>query len=171
MKQYIFLGFAAFAMSACASSSQGYGPAQSAAGYGYKNTQIQQDRFRVSYTADSVTQARDLVLLRAAEVAIGEGYSHFKVINGGTSGNGPSSNIASNVGVGFGNYGRRNSSHVNLGLGVHDLGRALEGTKVTESIEIIAQKTGASDPNVYDAQDVINNLRPAALATPVAQTP
>ena len=170
MKHYILLGFAALTLGACASTSTGYGPAQSAAGYGYKNTQIQQDRFRVSYTGDSVTQARDLVLLRAAEVTLGEGYSHFKVINGGTSGNGPAPNIASNVGVGFGNFGRRNSSRVNLGLGVNDLGRALEGTKVTESIEIITQNTGASDPNVYDAQSVVNNLR-AVAAAPAVQTP
>lgn len=170
MTHYIILGFAALALSACASTSAGYGPAQSASGLGFKNTQIQQDRFQVSYTGSSVTEARDLVLLRAAEVTLGEGYSHFKVINGGTTGNGPSPKIASHVGVGIGSFGGRNNSNVNLGLGVNDLARALEGTKVTESIEIITQNTGASDPNVYDAQGVLNNL--GALARPpAAQTP
>ncbi len=168
MKHYIFAAFASLTLAACATSSDGYGPSQSASDFGFQNRQLEQDRFRVSYTGESVGEARDYVLLRSAEIAINEGYSHFKIINSGTSGNGPSPNIATGVGVGFGSFGRRNVSNVNLGVGVNDVARALEGTKVTETIEIKLQQTSATDPAVYDAQSVFNSIRPLKLQNTVA---
>ena len=167
MKHLILTASTALALTACASGPAAYGPSDGRS-LGFENTKIQSDRFRVSYTGRSEAQARDYVLLRAAEITLNEGYSHFKVLGGVTSDNGLNSPVSSHIGVGIGSggWGRRGgtNTNVNLGLGVGDVARALEGNKVTESIEIILKPTGApNDPSVYDAKDVTQNIRPAVF--------
>ena len=60
---------------------KGYGPAYGT-DFGFKNTKIQHDRFRISYTSLDGYEARDFALLRAEQIAEIEGYSHFKIIDG-----------------------------------------------------------------------------------------
>lgn len=163
MKHLIFTVGAALALTACATSGpSAYGPSYGN-DTGFKNTQIQQDRFRVSYTGRSEYEAQNFALLRAAEIALAEGYSHFKVLGGNVSSNGGRAPISSNIGVGIGNGGfrRGTNTRVNLGLGVYDVARAIEGPKVTEAIEIIlVNGAGTNDPSIYDAQGVKNSIRP-----------
>jgi len=166
MKHLILAVGAALALTACASGPSAYGPSDGRS-TGFENTQIQKDRFRVSYTGRTEAEARDFVLLRAAEIALAEGYTHFKVLGGNTSGNGGGAPISSNIGVGIGSggWGRGGThSNVNLGLGVYDVARAVEGSKVTESIEIILKPNGNSqDPSIYDAQSVKDSIQPAVF--------
>lgn len=160
MKRIILSTIVALTLGGCATSQSAYGPADSYSDVGFRQTKIQQDRFRVSYTGRSLEEARDYVLLRAAELTLNEGYSHFKIVNGGSSHNG-SSNIGSHVGVGIGNGGYRGSrSRVNVGLGVHDVVRAVEGQKATENIEIIMQSSGGTAPDIYDAKSVAGSIKP-----------
>ena len=162
MKHLILAAAAALALTACATSGpSAYGPSYGN-DTGFKNTKIQQDRFRVSYTGRSEDEAQNFALLRAAEIALAEGYTHFKVLGGNVSSNGGSAPVSSRIGVGIGNGGfGRTRTNVNLGVGVHDVARALEGTKVTESIEIILKNgPGANDPSIFDAQGVKDNIRP-----------
>ena len=158
MKQLIFIAAAGFVLSACATSSpQGYGPAYGS-DFGYKNTKIQNDRFRISYTSRDSYESRDFALLRAAEIADIEGYSHFKIIGGDRYDNGPNALIGSRVGIGSGFGGRTNTR---VDVGVNDVVRAVEGSKVTETIEIVLQNTGSkSDPTVYETQGVLKSIRP-----------
>jgi len=151
----------ALALTACATGPSAYGPASGSNSLGFQNTQIEKDRFRIAYTGRTEAEARDFVLLRAAEIALNEGYTHFKVLGGNTSGNGGSSGIGS----GRGGFGRRGSrTNVNLGIGIHDVARALEGSKVTESIEVILKRSGAEeDISVYDARSVTESIRPAVF--------
>ena len=168
-----------FGVSACATGPTAYGPASSGGG-GYKNTQIENDRFRVSYTGRTEDEARDYVLLRAAEIAKAEGYSHFKIINGSASDNGPNSGIGSSLGIAIGSGGRRGSrTNVGLAVDVFDIVRAMEGRKVTESIEVLlinsphgnsASGNSASGnsakskaQNIYDAKSITDNIRPAVF--------
>ena len=141
MKHLILTAGATLALTACATGPSAYGPA-SGSSLGFQNTQIEKDRFRISYTGRSEAEARDYALLRAVEIALNEGYSHFKVLGGHTSSNGGTSPVSSRIGIGIGSgygWGRRGGTrtNVNLGIGIHDVARALEGSKVTESIEVI----------------------------------
>ena len=169
MKHLILTAGLGLALTACATGPSAYGPAPTSSSLGFQNTQIEKDRFRIAYTGRTEGEARDFVLLRAAEIALNEGYSHFKVLGGNTSGNGGSSPVSSRIGIGIGSgrggFGRRGSrTNVNLGIGIHDVARALEGSKVTESIEVILKRSGAEeDISVYDARSVTESIRPAVF--------
>lgn len=168
MKHLLITAGAALALTACATGPSAYGPSDGRS-LGFENTQIEKDRFRVAYTGRTEAEARDYVLLRAAEIALNEGYSHFKVLGGNTSSNGGSAPVSSRIGIGIGNgygWGRRGGSrtNVNLGIGVGDVARALEGSKVTESIEVVLKRSGSEDPAVYDARSVTESIRPAVFA-------
>ena len=156
------------ALSACATSSA-YGP-QNGDDTGFTSQRIEQDRFRVSYTAANEAQARDLALLRAAEVTLDNGFDWFRVIGGNTSGdpdarrrNAP--RIGVGVGVGSGGYYRnRNRTRTNVSVGVGDIVGLVKGPRVTSAIEIrTGQGEKPTSPDAYDARSVAQNLRPATF--------
>jgi len=154
------------ALSACASNgtpSSDFGPAYGS-DFGYRNTQIQNDRFRISYTSRDPYQSRDFALLRAAQIAENEGYSHFKILHGDFYDNGPNP-IGAGLGVGLGGWG---GGHSNVGIGVQNIERTLEGRKVTETIEVILLSSAPTPPDrsVYDAQSLIRNIVPRNLMKP-----
>ena len=160
MKNILLSAVMIIGLSACASTQQGFGPAYGS-DFGYRNTKLQQDRFRISYTSRDLYESRDFALLRAAQIADIEGYSHFKIINGGTFDNGPNALIGSRVGVGVGGFGGRTRTNTHVDIGVHDVVRAVEGSKVTETIEILLLSSGnKSDPNIFDAQGVLKSIKP-----------
>ena len=162
MKHILFSAAACFCLMGCASTGGSYGPAYGT-DLGYRNTQLQQDRFRVSYTSRDAYESRDFALLRAAQIADNEGYSHFKVFQGDIYDNGPNP-IAANIGVGLGGGGF-NRSRVNVG--VHDVERTIEGRKITETIEVVLLASGpANDPSVFSAQSILKNIVPRKVDTP-----
>ena len=75
---------AALLLGACASTTnQFYEPADSPGEYGYSEVQIDDNRYRVSFTGDASTTdeaVRDLALMRAAELTEREGYDWFRVV-------------------------------------------------------------------------------------------
>lgn len=162
MKRVIFIA-AALTLTACATSSA-YGPKGSGS-TGFTTQKVEKDRFRVSYTAPDHTQARDLALLRAAEVTRDNGYDWFRVIDGRLSpGQQTGRKILPRPGVGVG-VGRGGNvqvrPRVNLGLGLGDVVRLTQGQRATSSLEIVTG-SGAkpADPDVYSAQEIIKNIRP-----------
>ena len=167
MRKILILATAALGLTACATGPSAYGPAQSASALGFSNMQIEKDRFRVSYTGRTAEEAQDFALLRAAEIALAEGYSHFKIINGSLSDRSSgASPVRTSLGIGIGSgrgyYGRRSGTNVNVGIGVNDIARALEGNKVTNSIEIRLTRSGGDDS--YNAKSVAESIRPAVFA-------
>jgi len=106
-------------------------------------------------------ESRNLALLRAAQITSNEGYSHFKVINGEVYDNGPN-RLGSHIGIGVGNggFGRtRYNGHV--GVAVDDVVRAVEGSKVTEIIEVVLLSSAPqNDPSVFAADSIIRNIVP-----------
>ncbi len=161
MKRILLPLFTAIALTACASGPSAFGPAKSYDSMGFRNTQIQNDRFRVSYTAGNAAEAQDFALLRAAQITLDEGYSHFKIIDGNLSGGPRRSGISSSVGVGFGGGGyRRGGTSVGLGVGLNDVVSALEGERVTNSIEILLLSSGGTGNDIYDAKSVVSSIRP-----------
>jgi len=154
-------------LSGCAMGPTAYGPAQGSS-LGFASQKVESDRFHVSFTGRNVDEARNLALLRAAELTKGEGYSHFRVIGSGVDHQGQSgSPVTTSVGVGIGSggrrgyYGRGSRTNVGIGIGINDIGRALQGKKVTAGMEIILLNGVEDlDDNVYEADSVINSVRP-----------
>ena len=163
MKHILFSAAASFCLIGCSSTGGSYGPAYGT-DLGYRNTKLQQDRFRISYTSRDAYESRDFALLRAAQIADSEGYSHFKVIQGDIYDNGPNP-IAANVGVALGGGGGFNRSRVNVG--VHDVERTIEGRKITETIEVVLLASApANDPSVFSAQSILKNIVPRQMDAP-----
>lgn len=168
MKTSIITLALCLSLAGCSTTPKAFGPAYNS-DFGFTNTQIEQDRFRISYTSRDSLEARDFALLRAAQIADNEGYSHFKIVRGSTYSNGPRSGISTGIGLGFGG-GRYNRSGVSVGL--HDVARAFEGDKVTEEIEVILlPSAGPKDPNVFSAQSVMRNIVPTQSMPAKTQTP
>ncbi len=163
MKKILIFSLLFVGLAACATASQGFGPANGS-DFGYRSTKLQQDRFRISYTSRDVYESRDFALLRAAQIAEIEGYSHFKVIDGGTYGNG-SNNINSQIGFGIGSgRGRRTRTNTHVNLSVNDVVRAFEGNKVTETIEVILiNNAKKGNPSVFEAQGVLKSIVPPVV--------
>lgn len=160
MRFMTLLGAAVLCLGACATGPSAYGPAGPDSSMGFETAQIENDRFRINYTAKSAQEAQDYALLRAAQVASENGYSHFKIIHGTMQDNGPGSPIATSIGVGTGRYYGRSGTNLGVGVDILDVARALEGDKATSMIEVRMLAQGSSDPNVYEAQGVIDNIRP-----------
>ena len=164
MRNILIIG-AGLALIGCASTnSSAYGPSTSGSDLGFENRKIESDRFRVSYTGRNVNETQDYALLRAAQITLNEGYTHFKILGGGTSGNGPNAPVSTNIGVGtrIGGYGR-GRTNLGVGVGLHDVARALEGSKVTDTIEIRLLNAGGQSPDIYDAKSITQNIRPAVF--------
>ena len=159
MKKILILSAAVGLLTACAATGPtAYGPVTSGSDIGFQTTQIEKDRFRIGFTGRSDMEAKDFALLRAAQVAQAEGYSHFEIIHGDAFSNGPNSPVGTSIGIGSGYHGR---SNVGVGLDVADIGRVLEGDKFTHSIEVRLKSSAGTSPNSYDAKSVIGSIRPA----------
>ncbi len=164
MKKLMILGVS-LALVGCSTSSSPYGPVNADSRLGYQQTKIQQDRYRVRFTGKDLYEVQDYALLRAAELTLDEGFSHFKVIDGHISNDhGRRFPISSGVGVSLGNGGyRHGGTRAHLGLGVNDVVRALEGERVTSMLEIQLLHSGASNPDIYDAASVAGSIKPAVF--------
>lgn len=163
MKNTIIVLVASALFAGCAAGPTSYGPA-SAGGLGFGSQKIQNDRFQVSFTGKTADEARSLVLLRAAELTLANGYDHFKVIGSDTRGDSRGgSPISSSVGVGIGSGGYRGTrTNVGLGIGIADVAQAFGNDRVTASMEIITRNGSASnDPSIYDAQSIVDSIRPS----------
>lgn len=156
-------GIAILSLSACATGPSAYGPATHENGYGFSVSKIENDRFRIHYTAKNDVRAKDYALLRAAETTLEEGYSHFRVLGGDTVTDMPRrSSVSTSVGFGTGRgyYGR--GSSVGVGVNINDVARALNGPKISHLIEIRLLNTGSDEPAVFHAQSVKDNIKPEA---------
>lgn len=66
-------------LTACASQTE-YKPAAERGEYGYTETQLSENRYRVTFTGNTITPketVQDYALLRAAELALQNGYDWF----------------------------------------------------------------------------------------------
>lgn len=131
---------------------------------GYTSQQIETGRHRVSYTNGDPSRARNMALLRAAEITLMEGKEWFEITAEyadaePTRGGGSSLSI----GGGSGSYGRSSSVGVGVGLGI-PLGGGSSSGKATSTLEIVTGSGAKPDSSaVYDARSVDMNLRGQGL--------
>ncbi|MEL6324612.1 MAG: hypothetical protein AAFQ84_10335 [Pseudomonadota bacterium] len=137
---------------ACATGPTPYQPATSINGFGYADQPIEQGRYRITYRARNVTEARTLVLRRAAELTLADGSDWFRVIDSYTETFG-GGGARSGVSIG-GATGGPNSS-IGVGIGI-PIGRSSQPREAEAGIEIVSGIGEKPDtPDAYDARSVI----------------
>lgn len=152
----------AFALAACASAPT-YQPAGTAGGPGYSETQVEANRYFVTYRAKGRADAsllQDMALLRAADLTLMQNQDWFIVDRRSTDagagrGGGPSVGVS----VGGGSWGGNSGVGVGVGMSL-PIGRGGGERASAATVEI---RTGSGpkpdDPNAYDARSVAASLR------------
>ena len=108
MKRLIIPCLAALALSACATAPTQFQPAARPGGVGFSEMRIEPGRYRVTFQGGPgalPAQVEDYALLRAADLAIAEGYDWFRVIDRETRQNGYTG-ATLGVGIGGMSFGR-----------------------------------------------------------------
>jgi len=158
MTRLLLIAAAALSLTACASAPTLYQPAQGPQAVGYREYRIEPGRYRVTFQGGPgapVQQVQDYALLRAADLAIAEGYDWFRVADRfleGRSDRGPRMSL----GVGSASYGRRSSVGVGVGVGSINLG---PGPSVSTTIEVVmgrGERPRGTD--TYDARALRRTL-------------
>lgn len=169
MKKLVSILLMVFVVSGCASQSP-YAPAGKN-GYGYQESQLTENRYRVSFTGNSHTSSelvKDYALLRAAELTLQQGREWFKVVNRETdkqsrqsSGAGLSASRPYSVSRDCGLLGcRTTSSSIHTGASISS---TRQSNRYASSIEIVMGTGEPDDPDVvYNAREIIQSLRKKA---------
>jgi hypothetical protein len=145
-------------LAACAAVGPAtYGQADSK-GFGFEDTRIESDRYRVTYRGSGSMgpeQVEDYALLRAGELALTNGYDWFRVISRDMSAE-QRGGVGVGAGVGGGSYGRRSG----VGVGVSgDLGTIGGREYFTARLVVLMGKGEPPESGeYYDAHDVVERI-------------
>jgi hypothetical protein len=141
-----------------------YQAATAPAAVGYTEQRIEPGRYRVTFQGGEgpPQQVQDYALLRAAEIAVRDGYDWFRITDRFEDARPPRSGAT--VSFGGASFGR----HSGFGVGTsYDLSG---GPVARSSIEVLmghGPKPGG--PDAYDARGVIATIGPRAAPPPHAQ--
>lgn len=168
----VLIAAAATLLAACATAvGTAYAPADSK-GYGYAETRVEADRYRVTFSGDGATPpnvVEDYALLRTAELAVENGYDWFRVV-GRTLEEEEKGGVGIGAGLGTGSYGRR--SGVSVGVG-GDLGTVGAKKFYTARLEALfgkgAKPADDASAQVYDARSVMETVRARLAPADAAQ--
>lgn len=158
-KPLIAAALASFLLAACATTPTVYRAQLGAPNdVGYSEYRLEAGRYRVTFQGGpgaKEAQVADYALLRAAELALRDGYDWFRIADRSTNVSGYDRGPRVSVGGGSASFGRRSSVGVGLGTSFN-LG---PGPAVSRSIEVVFGK-GATprDRDAYDARDVVKNV-------------
>jgi hypothetical protein len=153
MKRALLATFAALSLAACASEPTRFQPAGPATHVGFSEMRIEPGRYRVTFQGGPgapPAQVQDYALLRAADLALADGYDWFRVTDRVTRATGYS---GSSLSLGFGgmSFGRHSAAGVGVGTGI-PLGG---GASLETTLEVLMGR-GPKPPgdDVYDARGV-----------------
>lgn len=169
----------AFAVSGCSTPTP-YGPALD--GKGYSQLQTESDRFRVSFSGNSLTPratVESYLLYRAAEITLQSGHDYFRVVAQDLESTTRYYDTVTTPPVYYGDYGRRSHRYRHGGRGFpyayypHGQFSTVTSHPVT-SYEAVAniivfsgknqsRKAPTSDDHTYNARDVIKRLEPTIV--------
>jgi hypothetical protein len=158
MKKFAPALLAALMLGACVTPTV-YAPATGRNAVGFSEQRIQSDRWRVTYRGGGgapAAQVQDYALLRAAELALANGYDWFRVDQRWTDQTGyQGANLG--VGVGGASFGRHSAVGVGVSQGIPLNG----GPQLTAVLEVSMGKGAPpTGRDVYDAREVEKNVRP-----------
>jgi hypothetical protein len=144
-----------------------YQPAVGPSAVGYREYRIEPGRYRVTFQGGPgapPAQVQDYALLRAADLALAEGYDWFRVSDRFMEGR-PDRSPRVGVGVGGGNYGWRSG----VGVGVGTSFTLGGGASVASTLEVVM---GRGPPprgeDVYDARALRNTLGARIQSLPLS---
>ena len=153
-----FLCVLALLLSACAAVGPATYGAADEKGFGYQETQIENDRFRIVYQGSGgmpPEQVEDYAMLRAGELALENGYEWFRVVGRDISRE-QRGGVSLGAGVGSGSYGRRSS--VGVGVG-GNFGKVGAQDYFTVRLEVLMGAGDApDDATAYDASAVVGAI-------------
>lgn len=164
MMRTLLLGAALLALGACGLPTL-YGPA--ADGYGYSSTQLESDRFRVSFRGNSLTEretVENYLLYRAAELTLAQGGDYFVLVERSTEpqthyNTGPSTF----GGFGYGGWGPHYHRSAFLGSGT---ATPITNYRADADIVIRSGPKPPNEPRAYDAREVMARLGPSIVRPP-----
>lgn len=152
----ILLSAALVALTACAGPTP-YQPAVN--GYGYAEQQIESNRYRVSFAANSLTgrqTVENYLLYRAAELTIRLGGDYFVLVDRDIE---PSTRYPSSYG-GYGYPGAWGPPYRHSAFFSTGTERPITEYRAYADIVIYRGPKPSDDPNAYDAQEVGFRLAP-----------
>jgi len=149
--------FAALSLAACATAPTLYQPAAGPQAVGYSDYRIEPGRYRITFRGGPGAppqQVSDYALLRAADLAIADGYDWFRVADRFMEGR-PDRGPRMSVGMGSSSFGHRSA----LGLGLGTSFNLGGGPSVSSTIEVVmgrGERPRGGD--VYDARALRQSL-------------
>lgn len=154
MKPILLAAAGSLILAACATPPTVYAPAAGPQTPGYSEYRIETGRYRVTFRGGPgapEAQVADYALLRAADLAIAEGYDWFRLVEKQTRVAGANNGPRVSIGAGGGPGPYR--SGVGVGLGTSfDLGG---GPSLAQTIEVLMGKgPKPSEREVYDAREI-----------------
>lgn len=169
--QWIFVAMLAVFVAGCSTGTT-YQPADERGAYGYTETELGSDRYRVTFTGNSSTDketVNDYAMLRAAELTLQNGYNWFRMVNRDTESNSRSSTSIS----GINDFGGGTAVYQRCGLlscqtVVSQSPSRLSGgisssttrTNYQASLEIkMGKDPMPDDAEAYNAQELASTLR------------
>lgn len=131
-------------------------------GEGYAEQALESDRYRVTFTGNSVTSretVENYLLYRAAEVTVAHGYDHFVVVDKDTERSTTYYSTGTGYGVGYGWAPYYRGYHRATALGTST---ARPSTRYSAHANIVMRNGDKppDDANAYDAREVVERLGP-----------
>ena len=164
MRHLLLPALAALALGACATPAPTvYQPAAGPKAVGYTEFRIEPGRYRIVFRGGPgapAEQVADLALLRAAELALADGYDWFRIAGRYETGY-PDNRPRIGFGVGSASYGH--SSSVGVGVSSYGIPVGAGGPSVASTLEVVMGKGPRPEGlDVYDARAISNSLRQGA---------
>ena len=162
MKRLLSSLIAALALSACATPPTLYQASAGDRGVGYTEYRIEPGRYRITFRGGPgapAQQVADYALLRAADLALADGYDWFRVADR-LSDVKPDSGPRLSVGIGSASFGRHSAVGVGVRQGI-DLGG---GPSLSQTIEVVMGKgERPRGADIYDARALRENIGPRTI--------
>jgi hypothetical protein len=167
----------ALLLAGCAAEPPYYGPKQPGDSVGYTDLRLDQNRFRVTYSGNSVTgreTVENFLLLRAAQVTLQSGYSHFLFDTRDTKAKTTYfSDFTGWPGWGGGGWYWHNwpGDFGGPPYGVQGESRPITKLEAYAEIVMLTPAQAAKEPRAIDAQQIIARIGPLVPPPPAPPKP